>query len=219
MASTLRNGLPEFWTTALAKALSGDQPCHLAPWLAAHYRLEKRERDDESQAKLAKWKADHSAMLTSQVEKMRSEGWKVDVERYFKTHGQKANVAGKADIVAQKADVRPLIVDVKSGSPRDSDVLQVIVEMILIPMAWEKRMIFSGLVVYPTHEVNIKASEAEELKPRLFALIKKLSITTRPDPSPGKLQCKFCDVSEFDCPDRWKETDETQALEPVTDLF
>ena len=141
--TTKRTGLPEFWTTSLAKVLVGDQSCYLEPWMKSRFKLEKRAGDEGS---LAKWKAEHSALLREVVERFQGDGWKCTVESYFKAKGAAANVAGKADLIIQKTDMRPVIVDAKSGSPKDSDVAQVMIEMILIPMAWEKRMIFSGLV-------------------------------------------------------------------------
>lgn len=200
-----REGVPEFWVTSLAKALSGDMPCHLSPWLSAHYKLKKRKKSDEDEAKLATWKADHSALLTSYTDKMRVEGFRCTVEQYFKVQGVLANVAGKCDLIIQKQDVRPCIVDTKTGEGRDSDLLQVMIEMILIPMAWGKNMIFSGRVVYVDRVVEISANQAEELKPKLFALIKKLAAKERPAASPGVSACRWCDVASFDCAERVEE--------------
>src|SRR5262245_16380713 len=116
---------PEFWTTSIAKVLSGDQSCYLEPWLKARMKFPKRRTDDGS---LAKWKADHTALLRSLVEKHQAEGWKCDVERYFKVEGTYCNLAGKVDLILQKPDYRPTIVDAKTGSPRDSDTAQVMIE-------------------------------------------------------------------------------------------
>src|SRR3990167_6951693 len=98
MATTPRDGLPAFWTTHLAKALSGDQPCLLAPWLLGHYKLEKRVREDG--ASLALWKTNHTSQLQECVTSMTAAGWGCSVERFFKVTGQTAIVSGKADIVA-----------------------------------------------------------------------------------------------------------------------
>src|SRR5262245_13880118 len=114
---------PEFWTTTIAKALSGDQPCLLSAWMSGHYRLEKRPRDD--QASLSVWKTDHTAQLNEYAKALRTAGWRVGVEKFFRVTGTNAILSGKADIVAEQQGKRSIIVDAKSGKPRDSDVIQV----------------------------------------------------------------------------------------------
>lgn len=201
MPTTKRDGLPSFWSTHLAKVLVGDQPCQLAAWLPAHYKIEKRPREDEGS--LVTWKANHSAQLRETVERFEELGWKCSVERFFRVTGKAAILSGKADLIAQQTNKRPLIVDVKSGNPRDSDAAQVMVEMCMIPLAWNSPgMIFDGQVIYPTHSVNLTPAQAAEFKPRLFAVLKKLGTMGRPQASPSQGSCRFCDISEADCPDR-----------------
>ena len=200
MPTLARKGLPAFWCTTLAKALSGDQPCELSTWLNGRFKMEKRPGREGS---LANWKAQHSAMLQATVERFRADGWKCDVERFFDVPGHTAKMSGKVDLIAQKLTCRPLIVDVKSGQPRDSDILQVLIEMIAIPMAWQAGMTFEGLVIYPAHEVSIPPSSAAELKPKLFALLKKLGTMPRPVASPSDSACRFCDVPDDECAERF----------------
>lgn len=214
MASTKRSGLPEFWTTTIAKALSGDQPCLLAAWLSGHYRLDKRQR--ENGAELAIWKTNHTAQLQAHVEKMKAEGWKCSVERFFKVTGQAAIISGKADLVVQQTDKRPRIIDIKSGTPRESDVLQVMIEMVMIPHAWNSPgMIFDGEVVYDTHTVAITPAQADQVKPRIFAMLKHLGLSRPPDAAPSSSACRFCDVSSADCPDREDADDSERQPVPV----
>lgn len=204
MGSEPRKGLPIFSVTALAKALSGDQPCNLATWLTGHYDLEKRIRDD--QGSLATWKANHSAALDALTMELTAAGWKVSKEQWLRVNGKAAVLRGKADAVTQAPDRRPTIWDIKTGRPRDSDITQVLIEMVLVPLAWEApEMQFAGVVVYSTHRVALKPSEAEALKPRLFAKVKELAQTFRPAASPARDSCRFCDVSEADCAERFQE--------------
>ena len=212
--ATKRDGLPAFWSTHLAKVLVGDQPCLLAPWLSGHFTLDKAQRDQSS---LAVWKANHSAQLAQAMERYRAAGATCDVERYFKVTGQTAILSGKVDLVVQQTDKRPLIVDVKSGKPKDSDVAQVMIEIIAVPLAWESRMTFDGLVIYADHVVNIPNAEALELRPRLFELLKKLGTMSRPTASPSESACWFCEVGDLECPDRWKTS--AGAAQATTALF
>lgn len=209
MASQPRSGLPQFWTTTLAKALSGDQPCQLVTWLNGHTRLEKRPGREGS---LANWKAKHSAMLTETTERYAADGWKCDKERFFRVEGQAAILSGKADLIIQKPNCRPKIVDVKSGGHRDSDASQVLIEMIAIPLAWNApQMTFAGEVIYGDHIVALHPDQAAELKPKLFALLRKLGTMARPSASPSQSACRFCDVSDEDCAERFREESEPLA--------
>jgi len=215
MVTTPRKGLPEFWVTSLAKALSGDQPCVLSTWMQGYFKLAKGAAD---QASMSVWRANHSAQLADAVEKFRADGWKCSVERYFRVQGQTAIITGKSDLIIQQTDKRPRICDVKSGSPRDSDLIQVLVEMIAIPMSWESpHMQFDGEVIYADHSVLLKPDDALALRPRLFELLKKLGSIPRPDASPSESACRFCPVQVADCPDRMGQTPETAVVH--TSLF
>lgn len=213
MASAPRKGLPTFWATTLAKALSGEQPCPLVTWLSGHYDLEKRVRDD--QGNLATWKANHSAQLEALVQELRAAGWGIEKEKYGRVKGQAAILSWKTDVLTRAADRRPTIWDVKSGRPRDSDVTQVLIEMVMIPIAWEApTMQFNGVVVYPTHRVELKPSDAQALKPRLFAKMKELASPTRPVAAPSRDACRYCDVTEEDCPERFRlDTPDAETME------
>jgi hypothetical protein len=202
---TPKKGLPSFWSSAIAKVLVGENPCLLQPWLQSRFDGPKTVNSN-----MAGWKADHSAKLQFVAEQYRRNGWKVDVERFFRVTGQFAILSGKADIICQKHDERPLIIDVKTGQPRDSDVAQVALEMLMIPMAWKTDMTFSGLVVYGDQGVDVTARQAAELKPKLFKLLRDLGTMERPVPAPGKDSCRFCDIPDADCGVRWKD-EQTEA--------
>ena len=212
---TPRTGLPTFWVTKIAKILAGTQPCRLEAWLGGHYILPKRT--DEDQGALAVWRANHTALLDQTVARYRREGGDCDVERFFKVTGQTAIVSGKADLIVQQTDKRPVIVDCKSGEPRDSDVAQVLAEMILVPMAWNApTMQFNGLVQYRDTSVLLVPAQAEALKGRLFEVVKDLGRTDRPVAAPSEGACRFCPVPDTVCPDRWRPDTDTA---PTTTLF
>lgn len=203
MPSERRNGLPSFWATSIAKVLVGEQPCLLAPWLAGHFELEKRIRDD--QGSLTRWRADHTAQLNALAERCAAEGWNCRKEQFFRVKGQTAVLSGKADLVTQAPERRPTIWDVKSGTPRESDSAQVLIEMVMVPLAWHAPgMQFAGKVVYPTHTVDLTPADAAALKPRLFEILRKLGSLTRPAAAPSRDACRFCDVSEIDCTERFQ---------------
>ena len=207
--------LPAFWCTAIAKSLSGDQPCQLSTWIGGRAK-EKRPREDTGS--LAIWKTNHTALLGKTVSRLTGDGWKCSVESFFRVTGQHAAISGKADCIAQQADKRPLIVDVKSGAPKESDIIQVAIEMVMIPLAWESpSMIFDGKVIYKAHEVPVTQTQKADLKPKIIALLKHLGTMPRPEASPSFCNCRFCDVPDSECPDRFKAESEPQLQ--MTELF
>lgn len=206
--------LPTFWATTIAKVLSGDQPCPLQPWLSGRMKFPKR--DDESGA-LAAWKARHTDLLRVTTAKMRAEGWRVSVEQFFRVEGKFAALSGKADLIVQPktlGSARPKILDAKGGDPKDSDVMQVIIGMVMVPLSWGKDVQFDGEVVYADHVVAVTHAQAMAVAPQIFSTLKLLGTDARPDPLPGKSACQWCPVPESECSARWVETPAEK-----TDLF
>jgi hypothetical protein len=211
MATTKRNGLPDFWCTGLAKALVGDQPCLLQPWMKAHYNLDKQPRSSD----FAKWKLQHTEQLNAEVQRLKLAGWTCSVEQYFKLKGETASISGKSDIIARQGDTH-IILDVKSGTPRDSDVAQVMIYQVVTPMVWRRTLPFRGEVVYPDHRVPVSVADALAIRDRLFALVRQLAKDERPDASPSESACLFCDVTAADCPQRFAEG---AAIDVLTSEF
>lgn len=208
-------GLPKFWTTAIAKSLSGDQPCLLSTWISGRHK-EKRPR--ENAADLAVWKTNHTEQLTAAVDRFKSEGWKCSVERFFNVTGNHSIISGKADIICQQEDRRPFISDTKSGTPRESDILQVMIEQVMVPLSWNApTMLFNGVVIYKDHEVQTTPAQVDQVRPKIFALLKKLGTIPRPESSPSVGNCRFCDVPESLCAERVGS--ETEMVSETTTLF
>lgn len=213
MATVKRDGLPEFWSTGLAKALVGEQACELEAWAKGHYRI---KRQGGESASLAQWKIDHTAQLQAATERLRADGWKCQVEQWFRLQGQFAVITGKTDLITQKEGCRPVIRDTKGGEPRDSDVAQVLIYMVVLPLVWKSpKMQFAGEVIYPDHSVSITPPEAEAVKKKLFDLVRRLSMNAPPPANPSESACRFCDVPESLCNQRWM----SESTVVNTDLF
>ncbi len=73
-------------------------------------------------------------------------------------------------------------------------------------------MVFDGEVIYSDHSVKVTPPEAQAIRPKLFALLRKLGSDVRPEATPSPSACRFCDVSVTDCPDRFSETDENVSV-------
>lgn len=202
-------GMPSFWVTSIAKALSGDQPCMRPLWLFSR-GAEKRPDDDPG--KMAKWRADHSALIQKAVAVAKQQGWSAKVEQWIQVTGTHAVIKGKVDLIAQKAICRPRVVDCKGGEPRDTDVTQVLLYQRLVPLSWKSpTMQFDGAVWYgeTVPPTRTTAAQADDLWPKAAALVKRLALQeTVPDALPSQSACRFCAVRDVDCPERWKGEDE-----------
>jgi hypothetical protein len=195
--------IPTFWASAVAKVLVGEQPCLFSLWAPAVLTFDRRPREDSSA--LTVWKATHTAQLQAEVARLRGEGWTVDVERFFKVTGQTAALSGKCDAVCRQEGKRPFILDMKSGQPRESDVAQVLLEMVMLPMAFGTPILFEGRVVYTSHTVLCSVGMADKLRPRLMALLRELGSGTAPEKNPSRDACRYCSVPEPVCEVRYRE--------------
>ena len=75
----------------------------------------------------------------------------------------------------------------------------------------------SGQVAYPDHVVDIPAAAVDEGFIRnLGGLIRRLAAETSARRVPSPMECRFCEITKADCPDRLEEV---PAQEGVTDDF
>lgn len=173
-STTKRHGLPYVWPTWVTGLLSGDKQCTFALWYRAHFKYEKR-RDDSFDS--AAWSAGHQQLLLRRVKELSADGWtcRVEGQNDFKLKGRTALLSGKPDILALR-DGEVLVVDCKTGKPRNSDFWQVLVYMVAVPRTVpfkEPVTRFRGEVCYPHGSVVI---DPEELTPEreeaIFAMLR-----------------------------------------------
>ncbi len=207
-------GLPSFWASKLAKLLVGDGSCALSVWLPAHFSIAKRQNDFDSVG----WKAKHTELLNATIEKLKEQGWtcKVESQNYFKLKGNTAELAGKPDIVARKGAALKVL-DCKTGQPQDAHAGQVALYCIALPMVWHQpNLHIDGEVVYTTHSVPVPWEKAYDLQAKLFALMRRLGTEERPPAVSSESECRFCDVSKADCPERWEPSDAEKNAEFIS---
>lgn len=210
MATTARPA-PWVYVTWVTGLIAGDKQCAFAPWLQAHFKIEKLARGFD----LSAWKVEHSAMVEARVRALVADGWTVFVEDQndFKLRGQAATLSGKCDIVAVRGD-DALVEDCKSGQQRDSDFVQVLIYMIALPLfhAAVKGKRLVGAVQYKKHRREVQPEElTPALRQRILDTIKRMGDRTPPAAVPSSGECRFCDVSKADCAQRIE-----YAGEPVT---
>ena len=139
---------PYVWVTWIARLLAGDAHCAWAAWFRAHHTYDRRPSDFDA----AKWASEHTAMVREQSEALQQASYAVSVEdqNAFRLQGQLGvTLGGKPDIVAWR-DGEVRVVECKTGQPRHTDTLQVMIYMLVLPHAqpvWRGRTL-SGRVHY-----------------------------------------------------------------------
>jgi hypothetical protein len=161
-------------------------------------------------------------MVREQAAELRADGYSVFVEAQnaFKLSGKiGATLAGKPDLIALREDM-VYIIDCKTGLPRHADQMQVLIYMLILPYvrpAWKHRAIH-GRVRYREYLVDIPASGVDAQFRTLFRrTMEQVSGTTALPRIPSYAECRFCDITRHDCPQRIDTS--SLAIEPEHDLF
>lgn len=196
---------PYIWATWLAKLLAGDAHCQWAGWFRAHYQNWTRPPSGFDNAK---WMLDHTALLNRERESRESLGYTVNVENQnsFRLRGRYATLAGKPDLIAVK-NSDAVIIDAKTGRASPHHAVQVMIYQYAVPKALEQYqgMEFRGHVAYTESNVEIPTSRIDaNFVNNLGALIRHLSSDTPARKVPSNDECRFCDISGVDCPERMK---------------
>ena len=196
---------PYIWATWLARLLVGDASCEWAAWFRAHYKeFERMPGDFDAVA----WQIRHTAILNEVRDRLEAGGSSVLTENqcHFSLRGNSgAVIGGKPDLVAFGEDNRAIVYDVKTGQRRPSDAAQVMIYMYALPYVSRYRgMSFEGRVVYADGgEIEIAASAVNDsFRADLHALIRRVTAADAPRRRPSAFECKMCDITPNDCPDR-----------------
>lgn len=199
MAET-RNS-PYVWVTWLSKVMAGEQSCLWAPWFRSHHQNYHKLNGDLD---LARWNVEHTRLLTETRTALLRTGAEVRVEgqnsfRY--AHASGGTLAGKPDIVAIN-DTGVMICDCKTGRPRISDRIQVMIYMLTLPYCQPKLAVYSiqGKVIYRDSEVLVPAASVDDRFGQHFDYFMNLIVAPdSPPPSPSSGECRFCDIGGDDC--------------------
>ena len=210
---------PFIWVTLITPLLAGSNNCQWAAWFQANYSFEKPAPD------LNEWKINHGRLLDSRVEELEAEGHKVYIEgeNQFTIRGQdkRTKVTGKADIVAVM-DGSITVEDCKTGKKRDSDLMQVLTYMLLLPAPGGaphcKGKKLEGRLVYSTEVIDIPSSMLDgDFKSSFKEITRVVSASEPARKVPSLRECRFCKVPSAYCSER-VETKPDEELEDH-DLF
>lgn len=202
------------WVTWLTGLISGDKQCEYASWFKAHHQYDKKPSDFN----LTVWNIKHNQLVHKCRDELEEKDYTVTLEDQnpFKlVLPEGITISGKPDIIAiekmfaeHEADETHsvyLIADCKTGRPKNSDLVQVMLYMIFIPECIEKYkdVRFDGEVVYTNDKVPISQTEIDsDLKKVVWDLIKRVGDDKPCRKVPSYSECRWCDISKENCPER-----------------
>lgn len=212
----VKRSSPYVYVTWLTRLMAGEDQCLWKGWFKTHHSYDKLPSDFN----LAAWTAEHTEMVRRRAGELEAEGYRVFLESQnsFKITGKTGiTLSGKPDIVALRDD-DALVVECKTGQDRLSDKIQVLVYMMMLPLSADRcrGKKIRGEVIYKTGSVETSEDAlSEDFKKLLQTSIHRLGGEQPQARTPSPTECRYCDISKTDCPDRIEE-----EPEPVkSDLF
>jgi len=227
---------PFVWPTWISKLVAGEDQCVWKYWFKSHFMYDKAPGDFN----LARWTVNHTTLVRSRRDALERLGFKVFIEdqnsfkyeffipkklgTWIPKEGEKITISGKADIVAigREEDEKItgkmheiyLVEDAKTGNPKTSDHIQVMLYMMLLPKAIieeegqkYKGVKFDGCIVYklgvPNADIPAEAADDESLKKEIWRTIKQITgdeADCRKVPS--RKECGYCDITCENCDER-----------------
>jgi predicted RecB family nuclease len=198
-----REGL-YIWVTWLSRLMAGEAKCQWAPWFRTHYTEFVKAPSD---FQLAVWQAEHTQLLDKIVNERTAlqEGIYVENQNSFKVPTSSGSmIAGKPDLVTIDKDGKRRVFDAKTGKSKQSDTIQLMLYMMLLPhVTMHAKQEFTGYLVYKTHTSEIPMSAIDS---NFRGLVKHFLTILESDTPPGRvsseIECKFCEITKADCPDK-----------------
>lgn len=197
---------PYIWVTWLSRLMAGETSCNWAPWFKTNYP----KRDDErvpSDLNVAGWQIAHTRILNELVNEQRSPGKRIIRESNLRFRHQNFVLAGRPDLIILPSNTEEVeIYDCKTGQPRVSDKIQVMIYMFCFPQSedpWQGKKIPKGCVVYRKNRVEIPPEAInEEFTNNLFYFLGILISETPPEKNSNERECRWCDIAKTACPER-----------------
>ncbi len=215
---TERRDNPYLWVKWITRLMAGEAHCQWAAWFRAHFHQYDKQ---PSTLDAAAWNAQHGEMVRARAAALRSTGYTIFIEdqNKFALRGSAGTLGGKPDLVAMNAG-DALVVDCKTGQRRGSDYFQILIYMLVLPHvhhACTNRQLRGELV----YQDGILSVPADRLTSEIRKLIRiTIERAAGPEPTPrvpSATECRFCDITRRDCPDRVDE--EPPTREAKHDLF
>ena len=185
--------IPVTWLPAL---LAGEAQCQFAPWVKAHFKFDKPEKD------MSEWIEDHAKLRDARRDELVADDWQVAVEQEVKFNGQTATLAGRLDLLASH-EGESLVVDAKTGKQRLKDYWQVLIYLVMVmKTSGLDPAHLTGEVCYSGSRVPVEGVDLAQVWQEVAALMQVVAGENAPEPTPSAEECRFCDVTKAMCPAR-----------------
>jgi hypothetical protein len=181
--------------------MAGESACLWSSWFRAnhqHYHKMPASLD------LAQWNIEHTRLLSDTREALLCCGAALRVESqngFQFGHRSGAVLAGKPDLVAIE-DATVTVVDCKTGRPKTSDRVQVMIYMFVLPYCFPELAVYriKGKVVYRGEEIDVPAASADHrFGENLDYFLDRLATEIPPVSVPSVSECRLCDITKQDC--------------------
>lgn len=188
------------WVTWLAKVLAEEKKCIYSIQQISNYQFPKQPNNYDS--------SEHDEKVIQRAIILEKQGFTVYVEyqNSFKVNGKTYDVcvSGRPDIVAVKDDW-VIVEDIKTGKRRNSHKMQVLLYMLLLPLASEtkdicQKQIPHGRLIYPDGIVDIPAWQVDDkFRKRLKEAIATITSSKSLKPKPSPWECRYCQIPHEYC--------------------
>jgi hypothetical protein len=203
------------WVTWLAKLMAGEVQCHWAAHFRARYMGYAKAPSD---FQAAPWMVAHNQCLDELFRECSTSAavFKEDQNQFRVTRKNGMVISGKPDLVALDSSGGAVVYDIKTGTPRHSDIIQVMLYMLLLPYGSPvyKGKKISGGVVYKDSCSAIPATAIDkEFQSRVTYFLDLLEAKEPPRRCPSATECRYCDLTQADCPEKIEREDEGEGGE------
>ncbi|MDR9402922.1 MAG: hypothetical protein RI580_05720 [Halothece sp. Uz-M2-17] len=178
----------------ISKHLIGESQCLLAYYLQGHYQL-------SSNKNYISYKMKHQSFLKQRKQFWLAEGYSVSCEKrnlmsFFTKKGPK--FIGTPDLYVKEINH---FEELKTGKPKESDIVQLMLYMAAAPYVYSLSAIPSGQVRYSDGSFRDILPEeiTQEFKDEVTQLIGALVSDKIPEPEPSESDCRFCPFNHY-CP-------------------
>jgi len=215
-----RNGV-YVWVTWLSRLMAGETTCHWSSWFKAHHTDYNRAPGD---FQLASWTAEHTRLLdevAKEQEKLGATVYREGQNKFLAKRPSGLSVAGTPDLISMDTQTGHCTVfDIKTGNPRQSDIIQVALYMMFLPYATGlyKGKKLDGCVVYKTGRSEVPHHIIDDkFKQNVTYFLNILESIAPPSKFPSHTGCSWCDLTIEDCPEK-VDNEKNEADDPVQDF-
>ena len=186
--------------------MAGDVQCQWASWFRSHYMGYTKAPSD---FQLATWIVEHNQYLDVLCKECSTKSLTYFKENQndFKVKRRSMTIGGKPDLIVLENDKSYTVYDMKTGKPKASDIIQVMLYMSFLPYSSSGRYsgkTINGCVVYKEGERTLIPSQSldDKFRGQISHFLNILEAPTEPLKVPSFTECQYCDITGEDCDGR-----------------